>query len=86
LDAYNQKAKGIANAFKKLFVSEPKYQFIFRKFFYLSWKQEEADYKIDPIRLRYIVYEVIWETRNEKYNFSFNDYCLIAALFFFQSE
>ncbi|CAD8080927.1 unnamed protein product [Paramecium sonneborni] len=86
LDAHSNQSKGMINAFKKLFTQEQKFQFIFRKYFYLHWKQEEADYKQDEQRLRYIVYDLIWETRNEKFQFNFNEFCLITALFYYSTN
>ncbi|CAD8151511.1 unnamed protein product [Paramecium octaurelia] len=86
LDAHKNQNNGFMNAFKKLFTYEQKFQFIFRKYFFLSQKQEEADYKQDEQRLRYMVYDLIWETRNEKYQFNFNEFCLLSALFFYSTN
>ncbi|CAD8087510.1 unnamed protein product [Paramecium sonneborni] len=86
LDAHSNQNKGLINAFKKLFTYEQKFQFIFRKYFYLNWKSEEADYKQDEQRLKYIVHDLIWETRNEKFQFNFNDLCLITALFYYSTN
>ncbi|CAK72995.1 unnamed protein product (macronuclear) [Paramecium tetraurelia] len=86
LDAHKNQNNGLMNAFKKLFTHEQKFQFIFRKYFFLSQKQEEADYKQDEQRLRYMVYDLIWETRNEKFQFNFNEFCLLTALFFYSTN
>ncbi|CAD8067087.1 unnamed protein product [Paramecium primaurelia] len=86
LDAHTQQNTGLINTIKKIFNNQQKFQFIFRKYSYLSWKQEEADYNQDQQRLNYIIHELIWEIRNEKFQYTFNEYCLITALYFYSTK
>lgn len=71
----------LRNKFNKMFASEHKLKLVFKKYFYLTALQEEADLKKDLTRLRLISYEIFEEISQEKYMMSFNDYCVSAALY-----
>ncbi|CAK86140.1 unnamed protein product (macronuclear) [Paramecium tetraurelia] len=85
LDAHINENTGLINAFKKLLTVQQKFQFVFRKYFYLQWKQEEADYSQDQQRLLYLINDILWEIRNENFQYNFNQFCLIVALFFYST-
>lgn len=52
-----------------------------KKYFFLKTEQEEQDYRLDPVRLRLITYQILDEIAKEKYYYGFNEYSLFAAIY-----
>ncbi|CAD8064223.1 unnamed protein product [Paramecium primaurelia] len=72
---------GFLQVLKKMFNNGTKFQFIFRKYLYLPWKQEELEYQQDEIRLKFLMFEIVFLARNQTFPLSFIDFCLMTAFY-----
>ncbi|CAD8068202.1 unnamed protein product [Paramecium sonneborni] len=66
---------------KNMFNYGTKFQFIFRKYIYLPWKQEEIEYLKDDIRQQQLMFEIVFSAKNEEFHLGFKDICLITAYY-----
>ncbi|CAD8067437.1 unnamed protein product [Paramecium sonneborni] len=78
--------QGFFQALKKIFHNGTKFQFIFRKYLYLPWKQEEIQYQQDQIRSKYLMFEIVFQARNGENPFNFLDFCLIIAYYIIATQ
>ena len=53
---------------------------IFKKYYFLSAEIEEIDLRRDRMKLELLSHQIFQETAQFKFNFSIDDYCLLAAL------
>ncbi|CAD8058788.1 unnamed protein product [Paramecium primaurelia] len=72
---------GFLQVLKKMFKNGTKFQFIFRKYLYLPQKQEELEYRQDETRLKYLMFEIVFQAKNQIFPLSFLDFCLMTAFY-----
>ena len=53
---------------------------IFKKYYFLPFEIEQAEFRRDLTRLRLIVYQVFSEIKDMKYQLTFDEYLLFTAM------
>ncbi|CAD8164962.1 unnamed protein product [Paramecium octaurelia] len=72
---------GFLQALKNMFNNGTKFQFIFRKYLYLPWRQEGLEYQQDEVRLKCLMFEIVFLAKDQTFPLSFIDFCLMTAFY-----
>ncbi|CAD8148960.1 unnamed protein product [Paramecium octaurelia] len=82
ISSFLDKSKsGFMQALKKMFNNGTKFQFMFKKYLYLPQKQEELEYRQDETRLKYLMFEIVFQAKNLTFPLNFLDFCLMTAYY-----